>query len=91
MTSTFPLSVLSQKFGDKVRSMRGTVPQPRQGRKMVAEGVSPGNRSPHPAFGTPLPPARERGRGRGRGLLPPGLAPLPGLWNGPSKGEDFFS
>ena len=43
--------------------------QPRQGRKMVAQGASPGGRSPHPADGkrcfpgTPLPRGRERGRG----------------------------
>ena len=40
-----------------------TVPQPRQGRKMVAQGASPGIGGPHPACRTPLPPERERGRG----------------------------
>ena len=29
----------------------------------LAQGVSPGERRPHPAFGTPLPHGRERGRG----------------------------
>jgi hypothetical protein len=46
------------------------VAQPRQGRKIVAQGASPGGRSPHPAFGTPLPRGRERGRGRGRVRIP---------------------
>ncbi len=36
-----------------------TICQPRQGRKRVAQGVSPGWKDPHPAFGTPLPPRRE--------------------------------
>ena len=48
--------------------------QPRQGRKMVAQGASPGGRSPHPAFGTPLPRGRERGRGEG-GYAYPRLTP----------------
>ena len=48
------------------------VPQPRQGRKMVAQGASPGGTSPSPRRAerdTPLPRERERGRGRGRVLL----------------------
>ena len=40
-------------------------PKPRQGRNTVAQGASPGESGPHPAFGTPLPLGRERGRGRG--------------------------
>ena len=56
------LSVLNQKFADKTFALRATVPQPRQGRKIVTQGASPGGRSPHPAFGTPLPRGRERGR-----------------------------
>jgi hypothetical protein len=56
-------SVLSQKFADKVFPFREAAPQPRQGRKIVAQGASPGGESPHPAFGTPLPRGRERGRG----------------------------
>ena len=63
-------SVLSQKFANKVSQFRAAVPQPRQGRKMVAQGASPGGTSPHPAFGTPLPRGRERGQGRGRVRLP---------------------
>ena len=43
--------------------MRGAFSEPRQGRKIVAQGVSPGLDGPHPAFGTPLPHGRERGRG----------------------------
>jgi hypothetical protein len=56
-------SLLSQKFADKVFLMRAAFSQPRQGRKIVAQGASPGVDSPHPAFGTPLPPERERGGG----------------------------
>jgi hypothetical protein len=56
-------SVLSQKFADKVFVMPAAFSQPRQGRKIVAQGASPGVESPHTAFGTPLPPERERGRG----------------------------
>ena len=44
--------------------------QPRQGRKIVAHGVSRGEKSPHPASGTPLPRGRERGWGRGSAPLP---------------------
>jgi hypothetical protein len=55
-------SVLSQKFAYKVFLMRALFSQPRQGRKIVAQGASPGE-GPHPAFGTPLPPERERGLG----------------------------
>jgi len=40
--------------------------QPRQGRDKVAQGASPGWHGPLPAFGTPLPPERERGWGEGR-------------------------
>jgi hypothetical protein len=66
-------SVLSQKFADKVVPFRAAVPQPRQGRKMVAQGANPGGRGPHPVrrlTDTPLPRGRERGRGRGRVCLP---------------------
>jgi hypothetical protein len=41
-----------------------------KGRNIVAQGVSPGLESPHPAFGTPLPRGRERGGGRGRVAQP---------------------
>ena len=60
-------SVLSQRLADKVFPFRVAVPQPRQGRKIVAQGASPGGRSPHPAFGTPLPRGRERGQGEREG------------------------
>ena len=66
-------SFLSQKFADKVTLFRVAVPQPRQGRKVVAQGGSPGGRSPHPVrqlTDTPLPRGRERGRGRGRACRP---------------------
>ena len=56
-------SVLSQKFVKKVLVTRACLFQPRQGRHRVAQGVSPGFDGPHPAFGTPLPPERERGWG----------------------------
>ena len=69
-----PSSLLSQKFADKAVALRTTVPQPRQGRKIVAQGVSPGEESPHPAFGTPLPRGRERGRGSGSVPLPTAYA-----------------
>ena len=69
-SSSSPASVLSQKFDHKVLHMRAVFSQPRQGRKIVAQGASPGARSPHPAFGTPLPLGRERGRGRGRVRIP---------------------
>ncbi len=59
--------VLSQKLVDKVFPFGVAVPEPRQGRKIVAQGASPGRRSPHPAFGTPLPSGRERGRGEREG------------------------
>ena len=55
--------VLSQKFAYKVFLMRAVFSQPRQGRKIVAQGASPGGKTPHPPFGTPLPRGRERGRG----------------------------
>ena len=67
-----PASLLSQKFAGKVSLMRKALLQPRQGRKIVAQGVSPGVEGPlpalhhtvqGPAFGTPLPHGRERGRG----------------------------
>jgi hypothetical protein len=54
---------VSQKFADKIFLLRTVVRQPRQGRKIVAQGASPGSDGPHPACGTPLPPERERGRG----------------------------
>ena len=66
-------SVVSQKLADNVFPFRAAVPQPRQGRKIVAQGASPGGRSPHsvPQSGIPpLPRGRERGQGRGRVLLP---------------------
>jgi len=56
-------SVLSQKFAEKVTCMLPVFSEPRQGRHKVAQGVSPGLEGPHPAFGTRLPPLRERGRG----------------------------
>jgi hypothetical protein len=54
--------------------MRAAISEPRQGRKIVAQGVSPGSDGPHPAFGTPLPHGRERGRGKGS-LADPRLTP----------------
>ena len=55
--------MLSQKSADKVYVIWAAFSEPRQGGKIVAQGASPGVESPHPAFGTPLPPERERGRG----------------------------
>ena len=49
-----PSSLLSQKLADKVFPFRVAVPQPRQGRKMVAQGASPGGRCP-------LTPSRRAG------------------------------
>jgi len=56
-------SVLPQKFVEKFACTRPAFSEPRQGRQIIAQGVSPGLDGPHPAFGTPLPPERERGRG----------------------------
>ena len=59
-------SVLSQKLADKVFPFRVAIPQPRQGRKIVAQGASPARRSPHSVrrlTDTPLPRGRERGQG----------------------------
>jgi hypothetical protein len=59
-------TVLSQKSADKVFLVRAVFSQPRQGRKIVAQGASPGVESPHPVrrlTDTHLPPERERGRG----------------------------
>ena len=82
-------SVLSQKFAGKVFPFRVAVPQPRQGRKIVAQGASSGGRSPHPAFGTPLPHGRERGRGRGRVRLP--TADAVGYPLSPAPRADFIN
>ena len=81
-------SGLSPKFADKVFPVGAAVQQPRQGRKIVAQGVSPGRRSPHPAFGTPLPRGRERGRGRGRARKPTAGAVGCGL--PPASRADFI-
>jgi hypothetical protein len=64
-TRPYAASVLSQKFADKPFALPMTLPQPRQGRKIVAQGVSPGcaTLTPSAAADTPLPPERERGRG----------------------------
>jgi hypothetical protein len=59
-------TVLSQKSADKVLLVRAVFSQPRQGRRIVAQGASPGVESPYPVprlRDTPLPPERERGRG----------------------------
>ena len=82
--------VMSQKFDDKVFPFRAAVPQPRQGRKIVAQGASPGGRSPHPAFGTPLPRGRERGRGRGRVRVPTADEAV-GYILSPAERPDFFN
>ena len=82
-------SVLSQKFADNVSPLRATVPEPRQGRKIVAQGASPGGESPHPAFGTPLPRGRERGRGRGRVRIP--TADAVGYLLSPAPRADFIN
>ena len=55
--------VSNQKFVDKVVLTGSTVAEPRQGRKIIAQGASPGWGGPHPAFGTSLPLGRERGWG----------------------------
>jgi hypothetical protein len=70
------------------------------GRKRVAHGVSRGYANP-PSPPSPLPPARERGCPALRdgvrapcpraGALGYHLTPLPGLWNGYPKLEDFVS
>ena len=65
-------SVVSHKFVHKVFLGSVAFFQPRQGRKIVAQGASPGVESPHPAFGTPLPPERE-GTGVTEGSLTHGL------------------
>jgi hypothetical protein len=83
---------MSQKFVDEVSPDLS-------GRKRVAHGVSRGYANP-PSPPPPLPPARvSRSAGRGEGFFPqgwrPGLSrlagPLPGLWNGHPKREDFVS
>ena len=53
--------------------MRAASSEPRQGRKIVAQGVSPGLDGPHTVFGTPLPHGRERGAGGEGASLTHGL------------------
>ena len=68
-------SVLSQKFAYKVFLMRAVFSQPRQGRKMVAQGASPGG-GPSPRLRPPSPGRRgDRGDGGEGGLADPRLAP----------------
>ena len=72
MSVTSHATVLSQKFADKVSPLRATVPQPRQGRKMVAQGASPGIGGPHPALplsGHPSPARAGEGTGERAGSL----------------------
>ena len=57
----FRATVPSPKLIDGVFLTAAVFSEPRQGRKIVAQGVSPGLDDPHPAFGTPLPLERERG------------------------------
>ncbi|SPE26193.1 hypothetical protein SBA2_280037 [Acidobacteriia bacterium SbA2] len=57
--------VLSQKFVKKIFLVRSGFSKPRQGRKRVVQGASPGSEGPHSSFGTPLPLMRERGGGEG--------------------------
>ena len=68
-------SVLSQESAEKVYVIWAAFSQPRQGRKIVAQGASPGVESPHPAFGTPLPVAAARGDGGEGGRADPRLTP----------------
>ena len=86
-------SVLSQKFVDEVSPDLS-------GRKRVAHGVSRGHANP-PSPPSPLPPARERGVPQTRdGVRAPcpraralgyHLTPLPGLWHGYPKLQNFVS
>ena len=71
-------SVLSQKLADKVLLVRAAFSQPRQGRKIVAQGASPGVESPHPVpqSGTPLSRPSGRGDGGEGGLADPRLTKL---------------
>ena len=55
--------VSNQKIFDRVFLIQPLWEEPRPGRKIVAQGASPGLEGPHPAFGTPLPLGRERGWG----------------------------
>src|SRR5208337_1246097 len=41
-------TVLDQKSADKILLVRAVFSQPRQGRRIVAQGASPGVESPHP-------------------------------------------
>jgi len=66
-------SVVSHTLVHKVFLVWAAFLQPRPGRKIVAQGISPGVDGPHPAFGTPLPPERERGQGVREGSLTHGL------------------
>ena len=123
-----------QCLGSEVRrqslAVRGADRQPRQGRKIVAQGArscekiaiancsgdlrspnlqiikaggqrpplqrrffhsfaSPGRKTPHPTFGTPLPRRRERGRGRWRPRNPTAGAVGYGL--PPASRADFIN
>jgi hypothetical protein len=68
-------SVLSQKFAHKVFLMGAVFLQPRQGRKIVAQGASPGGGpSPRPsADGHPSPARAGEGTGVREGSLTHGL------------------
>jgi len=56
---------------------------------MIAQGESPGKSSPHPAFGTPLPPG---GRGDGgEGALPRPTACAVGFILPPAPRAEFFN
>ena len=72
----FPVSsVLSQKFAYKVFLMPAVFSQPRWGRKIVAQGASPGGGpSPRPASaGHPSPARAGEGTGVREGSPPHGL------------------
>ena len=69
---------------------RARLPQPRQGRHSVAQGVSPGSGGgPHPAFGTPLPPGGRGDGGEGAVCRPTACAV--GYTLPPAPRAEFFA
>jgi hypothetical protein len=72
--ATFNYDTVNRLATAQATTCGGAFSEPRQGRKIVAQGVSPGLDGPYPVrrlTDTPLPHGRERGRGVREGSLTP--------------------